>query len=112
MSGTIDLGLQYLKGTHIDLTCYLDADFAGYKVDRKNTSGTCHFLDHSLVSWFSKNQNSVALSTTKAEYIGVRSCCTQALWMKQILRDYGIYLDKMPIMCDNTSAINLSNNPI
>ncbi|KAH9685489.1 Integrase catalytic domain-containing protein [Citrus sinensis] len=73
--GTINLGLWYPRGTHIDLICYSDADFAGYKVDRKSTSGTCHFLGHSLVSWFSKKQNSVALSTTEAEYIAAA-----ALW--------------------------------
>ena len=56
LSGTIDLALWYPIGTHIDLTCYSDADFAGYKVDRKSTSRTCHFLGHSLVSWFSKNK--------------------------------------------------------
>ena len=50
LSGTIDLGLWHPKGTHIDLNCYLDADFAGYKVNRESTSGTCHFLGHSLVS--------------------------------------------------------------
>ena len=43
LSGTIDLGLWYLRGTHINLTCYSDADFFGYKVDRKSTSGTCSF---------------------------------------------------------------------
>ena len=107
-----DLGLWYPRGTHIDLTCYSDADFAGYKVDRKSTSGTCHFLGHSLVSWLSKKQNLVALSTTEAESIAVGSCCAQAIWIKQILRNYDIYLDKIPIMCDNTSAINLSKNPI
>ncbi|KAH9704489.1 hypothetical protein KPL70_011489 [Citrus sinensis] len=52
--GTIDIGLWYPRGTHIDLTCFSDADFAGYKVDRKSTSGTCYILGHSLVSWFSK----------------------------------------------------------
>ena len=77
LSGTIDLGLWYPRGTHINLSCY--ADFARYKVDRKSTSGTCHFLCHFLVSWFSKKQNLVALSTTEAEYIAVRSCCAQAL---------------------------------
>ncbi|KAH9753253.1 Integrase catalytic domain-containing protein [Citrus sinensis] len=71
--GTINLSLWYPRGTHIDLTCYSDADFAGYKVDRKSTSGTCHFLGHSHVSWFSKKQNSVALSTTEAEYIATAS---------------------------------------
>ncbi|KAH9698504.1 Integrase catalytic domain-containing protein [Citrus sinensis] len=112
LSGTIDIGLWYPRGTHIDLTCFSDADFAGYKVDRKSTSGTCYILGHSLVSWFSKKQNSVALSTTKAEYIAAGSCCAQALWMKQTLRDYGINLEQIPIKCDNTSAINLSKNPI
>ncbi|KAH9724999.1 hypothetical protein KPL70_007704 [Citrus sinensis] len=112
LSGTIDIGLWYPRGTHIDLTCFSDADFAGYKVDRKSTSGTCYILGHSLVSWFSKKQNSVALSTTEAEYIAARSCCAQALWMKQTLRDYGINLEQIPIKCDNTSAINLSKNPI
>ena len=112
LSGTIDLGLWHPRGMHIDLTCYLNADFVGYKVDRKSTSGSCHFLGHSLVSWFRKKQNSVTLSTTKVEYIAAGSCCAQALWMKQALIDYGIYLDKIPIMCDNTSAINLSKNPI
>ncbi|KAH9680506.1 Integrase catalytic domain-containing protein [Citrus sinensis] len=75
--GTINLGLWYPRGTHIDLTCYSDADFAGYKVDRKSTSGTCHFLGHSLVSWFSKKQNSVALSTTEAEYIAAGNFLSQ-----------------------------------
>ncbi|KAH9762965.1 hypothetical protein KPL70_001008 [Citrus sinensis] len=93
LSGTIDIGLWYPRGTHIDLTCYSDADFAGYKVDRKSTSGTCYILGHSLVSWFSKKQNSVALSTTEAEYIAAGSCCAQALLMKQTLRDYGINLE-------------------
>lgn len=112
LSGTIDLGLWYPRGTHIDLTCYSYANFARYKVDRKSTSGTCHFLGHSLVSWFSKKQNLVALSATEVEYIATGSCCAKALWMKQTLRDFGIYLDKIPIMCDNTSAINLSKNHI
>ena len=52
--GTINLGLWYPRRTHIDLTCYSDADFTGYKVDRKSTNRTCHFLGHSLVSWFNK----------------------------------------------------------
>ena len=111
-SGIIDLGLLYHKGTHIELICYSDANFTRYKVDRKSTSGTCHFLGHSLISRFSKKHNSVALSTTQAEYIAAGSCCAQVLSMKQPLRDFGIYHDKIPIMCGNTSAINLLKNPI
>ncbi|KAH9657659.1 CCHC-type domain-containing protein [Citrus sinensis] len=68
MSTTIKLDKDE-KGKEVDMKTYRDADFAGYKVDRKSTSGTCNFLGHYLVSWFSKKQNSVALSTTEAEYI-------------------------------------------
>lgn len=49
LSKTIDLGLYYPRETYIDLTCYLNAEFVNYKVDRRNTSGTYHFLGHSLV---------------------------------------------------------------
>ena len=112
LNGTIHLGLWYPKGTHINITSYSDADFAGCQTDRKSTSGTCHFLGYALVSWFSKKQNSVALSTTEAEYISAASCCAQILWMKQTLKDFGLSYDHVPIKCDNTSAINLSKNPI
>lgn len=112
LSRTKNLGLWYPKGTHIDLFSYTDADWAGCTIDRKSTSGTCHFLGFALVSWFSKKQNSVALSTAEAEYISAASCCAQVLWMKQTLLDLGLSYDHVPIMCDNTSAINLSKNPV
>ncbi|KAH9704455.1 Integrase catalytic domain-containing protein [Citrus sinensis] len=80
--GTINLGLWYPRGTHIELTCYSDADFAGNKVDRKSTSGTCHFLGHSLVFWFSKKQNSVVLSTTETEYIAAGFEWKNGTWVK------------------------------
>ena len=110
--GTIDVGLWYPRNVEFNLVGYSDADFAGSLLDRKSTSGTCQFLGSSLVSWFSKKQNSVALSTTEAEYIAVASCCAQILWMKQTLCDFGLKFDNVPIFCDNTSAINLTKNPI
>ena len=51
---TVDLGLWFPKDTHMDLISYIDVDFAGCKLDRKSISGSCHFLDSSLVSWSSK----------------------------------------------------------
>jgi len=110
--GTINLGLGYPKNSTCNLIGYSDSDFAGSKNDRKSTSGTCQFIGPALVSWHSKKQNSVALSTAEAEYIFAGSCCAQILWMKQQLSNYGILLDHIPIMCDNTSAINLSKNPV
>jgi hypothetical protein len=64
------------------------------------------------VSWASKKQNSVALSTAKAEYIATGHCCAQLLWMRQTLRDYDYKLTKVPLLCDNESAIRMADNPV
>jgi hypothetical protein len=64
------------------------------------------------VSWASKKQNSVALSTAEDEYIAAGHRCVQLLWMKQILRYYGYKLSKVPLLCDNESAIHMSDNPV
>ena len=52
------------------------------------------------------------MSTAEAEYVAASLCCSQVLWQKQQLLDYGIKIDHIPIKCDNTSAINLSKDPI
>jgi hypothetical protein len=62
------------------------------------------------VSWASKKQNSVALSTAEAEYIAAGHCCAQLLWMRQTLRDYGYKLSKVPLLCDNESVIRIADN--
>ena len=72
---TLSIGLWYPKGATFLLVGYSDSDYAGCKVDRKSTSGGCQLLGRSLVSWTSKKQNSVALSTAEAEYIAAGSCC-------------------------------------
>ena len=88
---TPKFGLWYPKGSSFDLIGYSDADWAGCKIDRKSTSGTCQFLGRSLVSWASKKQ---------------------LLWMRQTLRDYGYKLSKAPLLCDNECAIRMADNPV
>jgi len=112
LQGTINVRLWYPADVSLNLVGYSDSDFAGCKIDKKSTSGTCHLLGSSLVSWHSKKQACVALSTAEAEYIAAGSCCAQTLWMKQQLSDFGLNLSKIPLLCDNTSAINLIKNPI
>jgi hypothetical protein len=109
---TPNIGLWYPKGAQFKLIGYSDLNYEGCKVDRKSTSGCYQFLGRSLVSWSSNKQNSVALSTTEAEYILAGNCCAQLLWMKQTLLDYGILFKNVPIMCDNESAIKLATNPV
>jgi hypothetical protein len=52
----------------------------------------------------------VALFTAEAKYIVAGACCAQILYMKQTLLDYGVVLDKVPLLCDNESAIKIANN--
>jgi hypothetical protein len=104
------IGLWYPKGAQFELIEYSDSDYAGCKVDRKSTFGCCQFLGRSLVSWSSKKQYSVALSTVEAEYISVSNCCAQLLWMKQTLLNYGVFFKNVPLMCDNDSAVKLATN--
>ncbi|KAJ9554351.1 hypothetical protein OSB04_018396 [Centaurea solstitialis] len=112
LKGTPNLGLWYSKDSGFDLTAYSDSDFAGCKIDRKSTIGGCHLLGGKLVSWTSKKQNSVSTSTAEAEYVAAGICCAQVLWLRNQLQDYDIQLSKIPIYCDNTSAIAIANNPV
>jgi len=73
--GTVNLGLWYPKNSLCNLIGYSDPNFAGSKIDRKSTCGTCQFIGSALVSWHNKKQNSVALSTAEAKYISAGSCC-------------------------------------
>ncbi|XP_050899477.1 secreted RxLR effector protein 161-like [Lathyrus oleraceus] len=92
LTGTTNIGLWYPKGSICELLGYTDSNYAGYKIDLKSTSRTCHILGNALVSWSFKKQACVALSTAEAEYIVAGSCCTQILWLKQRLSDYGLNL--------------------
>ncbi|KAK2374784.1 hypothetical protein QL285_075722 [Trifolium repens] len=64
------------------------------------------------MSWASKRQATIALSTAEAEYISAAKCYTQLLWMKYQLEDYNITKCSIPLYCDNIAAIHLSKNPI
>ncbi|KAK2374696.1 hypothetical protein QL285_075640 [Trifolium repens] len=112
VNGTSDYGIMYSHSEDSRLIGYCDADWAGSADDRKSTSGGCFFLGNNLISWFSKKQNCVALSTAEAEYIAAGSSCSQLLWMKQMLSEYNVEQRVLTLYCDNMSAINISKNPI
>ncbi|GJT62797.1 hypothetical protein Tco_1006330 [Tanacetum coccineum] len=69
-------------------------------------------LGDRLVSWSSKRQKSAAISNTEAEYIALSGCCAQVLWMRSQLTDYGFGFNKIPMYCDNKSAIALCCNNV
>ncbi|KAM0827102.1 hypothetical protein ACQ4PT_068424 [Festuca glaucescens] len=107
---TPNFGLWYPKDTYFSLCGFTDSDWVGNKMDRKSTSGACHFLDRSLVCWSSKKQNCVSISTVEAKYVAAASCCAQVLLMRQTLRDFGLEYSKVPHLCDNESAIKIEYN--
>ncbi|GKB12198.1 retrovirus-related pol polyprotein from transposon TNT 1-94 [Tanacetum coccineum] len=79
---------------------------------RKSTSGACQILGGKLVCWSAKKQQSVATSSAEAEYVTTVGGCANILRMKSQLSDYDIYYKIVPIFCDNTNAIAISNNPV
>ncbi|GJY52527.1 hypothetical protein Tco_0443374, partial [Tanacetum coccineum] len=89
-----------------------NADHAGCQDTRRSTSGSMQFLGDRLVSWSSKRQKSAAISSTEAEYIALSGCCAQVLWMRSQLTDYGFGFNKIPMYCDNKSAIALCCNNV
>ncbi|GJS07538.1 retrovirus-related pol polyprotein from transposon TNT 1-94 [Tanacetum coccineum] len=112
LRGTVNRGLWYPKDSSIALTAYADADHAGCQDTRRSTSGSMQLLGDRLVSWSSKRQKSAAISSTKAEYIAMSGCCAQILWMRSQLTDYGLGFNKIPMYCDNKSAIALCCNNV
>ncbi|KAJ9536179.1 hypothetical protein OSB04_un000639 [Centaurea solstitialis] len=102
--------LLYLTATRPDImfaTCFC----ARFQANPKESHPSWAFGDK-LVSWTSKKQNCVSTSTAEAEYVAAASCCSQVLWMKTQLLDYGYKLKRVPIYCDSESAIAITSNPV
>ncbi|GJV52591.1 hypothetical protein Tco_1448332 [Tanacetum coccineum] len=84
----------------VALTAYADVDHVGCQDSRRSTSGSMQLLGDRLVSWPSKKQKSITISSTEAEYIALSGCCAQILWMKSQLTDYGLGFNKIPLYYD------------
>ncbi|GJS24423.1 putative ribonuclease H-like domain-containing protein [Tanacetum coccineum] len=95
---------------------FSDAEQCGFvKITRRSTSGSIQHLVIDLLSWTverQKSEKSAAISSTEAEYIALSGCCAQVLWMRSQLTDYGFGFNKIPMFCDNKSAIALCCNNV
>ena len=112
MNGTSNYGIWYSFDTNASLVGFSYTDWVGNYDDRKSTSSGYFILGNNLVSWFCKKQNSISLSTAKAEYIAARNGCTQFLKLKQILVVYGFNQGTLTLFCDNMSDIKISKNSV
>ena len=112
LKGSMDYGLHYQIYPDQEIHGFSDADFAGDLDDRKSTSGWVFVNSGGAVSWISKKQPVVALSTTEAEYISLTSAAQEAIWMKEFYKDLGEEQKTITIYEDNRSAISLTENPV
>ncbi|KAL7603079.1 hypothetical protein Lser_V15G19227 [Lactuca serriola] len=101
------LGIWYPSNLVFFVQAYSDADLGGCGLDRKSTSGGCQFLDGKLVSWQSKKQTYVSLSTPDAKYIASASCTSQVVWIQNQLCDYIINM-KMITLKLTSSVLQIS----
>ncbi|XP_020218798.1 uncharacterized protein LOC109802019 [Cajanus cajan] len=87
LQGTREFGLFYKKGEKSNLLGFTDSDYVGDQDDRKSTSGFLFMLGTSVVSWFSKKQPFVTLSSTEAEFVAATACACQGIWLRRILEE-------------------------
>ena len=113
LKGTVDYGLKYDVNQEINLEGYVDLDWAGSATDRNNTLRWCFSMGSGVISWFSRNQSCVALSTAEAKYVAYCSASSESVWLKKLLSElYDIPLDATYIFCENQSYVKLSKNPV
>ena len=87
IKGTIDFGLRFEAADDFQLHGYSDADWAGCKDTRKSTSGQVFSIGNCTVSWRSRKQSIIALSTTEAEYVALYDAAQEAVWLRRLLGD-------------------------
>ncbi|GJZ30517.1 putative RNA-directed DNA polymerase [Tanacetum coccineum] len=109
LRGTSKLGITFGNGKPM-LVGFTDSDMAGNKDNMKSTSGYLMTFAGGAVSWQSRLQKCVALSTTEAEYMAATEACKELLWLKRFLQELGFKQQRYAVLCDNQSAIHLAKN--
>lgn len=112
LKGTISAKLEFCRNEDPVLTGFCDADWGSDIDDRRSCTGYVFKMNGGAVSWNSKRQATVALSTTEAEYMGLSSATQEAMWLRQLRLDLLPNSSDQPIkiFCDNKSAISLSHS--
>jgi Reverse transcriptase (RNA-dependent DNA polymerase) len=113
LKGAPGRGIYFRKYQHLEVVGYSDADWAGCAIDRKSTAGYFTFVGGNLVTWKSKKQNVVTLSSAEAEFRGMVKGICELLWLKKLLTELGFEPGtEMKLFCDNKAAIDISHNPV
>eukprot|EP00731_Ephydatia_muelleri_P020359 Em0013g86a len=113
LKGTINLGLKFEKTADSSIIGFSDADWAGDLDNRHSTSGNLFVMSGGAISWLSKKQPVVALSTTEAEYVALGAATQEVVWLRRLLSDIKA-APKMPTIIseDNQGTIAIARNPV
>ncbi|KAG5869020.1 hypothetical protein JTB14_025909 [Gonioctena quinquepunctata] len=112
LNATSELGIHYSKEEQLQLSGFSNSDYASDKDTRKSTTGYIFKLCNGAVTWSSKRQHAVTLSTTEAEYVAACHATKEAIWIRRLMNDIGESVSMAtPLNNDNQSAIKLIHNP-
>ncbi|MCO5567257.1 hypothetical protein L7F22_020946 [Adiantum nelumboides] len=111
LNGTKDRCICFGKGK-LSVVGYTDADYAGDLDKRRSTSGYLYTFTGGAISWLSRLQSCVMLSTTEAEYVAASEACKEAIWLTRLVGYLGIVREIPVLHCDSQSAIQLARNPV
>jgi len=107
------LGVMLNNSPTFDLLAYCDADWASCTHTRKSVSGFVIFLGNTLISWKSKKQTTVSLSSAEAEYRSLRRLTAELAWLSRLLTELTLTsVTPIPVRCDNLAAIYIARNPV
>ncbi|MFN7610158.1 MAG: Ty1/Copia family ribonuclease HI, partial [bacterium] len=113
LAGTPELGIVFNASGAASHHGYCDADYAGDIDTRRSTTGYMFLLAGGAISWSSKLQPTVAVSTAEAEYMAAAHAVKEALWLRKVLCAFELgSREPVPILCDNQAALKLLVNPI
>jgi hypothetical protein len=113
VSATADYGLFYEASTKLQVHGYIDADWAGNISDMRSTSSFMFSFGSAVVTWSSKKQPTVALSSTEAEYRGATMAACEVDWLRKLLGNLGLHVDRQVVIYyDNLNSIQLARNPL
>jgi hypothetical protein len=111
LGSTKYLTLKFNGANHNGFLGYTDSDWAANPDDRKSITGYVLFLANGPVSWLTRRQKTIALSSTEAEYMVMSDTARQISWIKSLLSEIGFKIPKIPLYCDSQGAVFLATNP-
>nr|XP_016467801.1 PREDICTED: uncharacterized mitochondrial protein AtMg00810-like [Nicotiana tabacum] len=113
VKGTLGQGLFMSVASDFSLHAYCDSDWASFPSSRRSVSGYLVLLGGSLLTWKSKKQHTVSLSSVEAEYHSMRRVVAELAWLTRLLHELSVTsIFPVPLHCDSQSAIYIARNPL